>query len=163
MNDISLDSYNRWCVGQEILPRIYLGAYPSSLNKEWLKEVGITHIINCREIKHSTDLPGITYIDVIMHDIESQKLKEPCEIIYKAIEEILNSGGEAKEEALTGKECVLLHCTAGVSRSASALIYYIMKKQGISYSKASQIVSKKRSCVSPNNSFVNQLKKMKSD
>jgi protein-tyrosine phosphatase len=144
------ENYNRWCIGQEILSRLYLGSYPSSLNKDWLKETKITHIISCREIKHNNEFAGIKYIDVIMHDIESQKLAEPCETIFKHIQQILSE----KEN------CILIHCTAGVSRSAAAVIYCVMKTQKCNYSKAVDLVSKKRPCICPNSSFVEQLKKL---
>ncbi len=145
------EKYNRWFVGQEILPRIYLGSYMCALNKDWIKETGITHIISCREVKHSNELAGITYIDVIMYDTNSQKLLEPCETIFKNIEEIL-----AKEGT-----CILIHCTAGISRSASALIYYIMRKEEYDYCKALDFISGKRPCIGPNGSFANQLRSMK--
>jgi protein-tyrosine phosphatase len=52
---------------------------------------------------------------------------------------------------------VLFHCAAGVSRSASFVIAYLMKDQGISYQEAFNFVKSKRSIIRPNSGFVQQL------
>jgi dual specificity phosphatase 12 len=52
---------------------------------------------------------------------------------------------------------VLVHCLAGVSRSASVVIAYAMKKYGIDHSTALTLVSKARPIVSPNEGFLKQL------
>jgi len=54
----------------------------------------------------------------------------------------------------TGK--ILVHCAAGVSRSASVVIAYIMKKNNLSYEDASFMVRQKRPMISPK--FFVQLK-----
>lgn len=48
------------------------------------------------------------------------------------------------------KGAVLVHCYFGVSRSATVVIAYIMKKYGLSYSEAFEKVKAKRSIVYPN-------------
>jgi len=52
---------------------------------------------------------------------------------------------------------VLVHCAAGVSRSASVLCYYLMTKYGWSYSQAVAFLQARRSIVSPNEEFRRQL------
>jgi hypothetical protein len=53
---------------------------------------------------------------------------------------------------------VLVHCYAGVSRSASIVIAYLMHKHKISLLDAMKLVKSKRSCISPNVGFLLQLK-----
>lgn len=55
------------------------------------------------------------------------------------------------------KNVVLVHCAMGVSRSASSVIMYIMKKFGISYDNALRYVQKRRVKVDPNSGFEKQL------
>ncbi|KAJ3443841.1 map kinase phosphatase with leucine-rich repeats protein [Anaeramoeba flamelloides] len=62
------------------------------------------------------------------------------------------------ESLLEQKNSVFVHCSAGVSRSATAIISYLMKKEEISYEKAEQMVSSKRRQIAPNVAFVEQLK-----
>ncbi len=52
---------------------------------------------------------------------------------------------------------VLFHCAAGVSRSASFVIAYLMKANQISYLQAYNLVKTKRPIIRPNSGFVQQL------
>jgi len=53
---------------------------------------------------------------------------------------------------------VLVHCMAGISRSSSLIIYYLMKKYAITYDKAYEFVKKARSIIQPNSGFEKQLR-----
>jgi protein-tyrosine phosphatase len=53
---------------------------------------------------------------------------------------------------------VLVHCAAGVSRSASFVIAYIMKSRKIGFDEAYTFVKSKRPIITPNSGFVKQLK-----
>ena len=52
---------------------------------------------------------------------------------------------------------VFLHCHAGISRSATVCIAYIMKQQGWDLPCAYDFVKQRRPCVSPNLHFMGQL------
>ncbi|MEM0353963.1 MAG: dual specificity protein phosphatase [Thermoplasmata archaeon] len=56
------------------------------------------------------------------------------------------------------KKNVLVHCIAGVSRSASLVVYFFMKKYHLEFEKALDLVRQKRSIINPNDSFKFQLK-----
>ncbi|CAD8098242.1 unnamed protein product [Paramecium sonneborni] len=56
------------------------------------------------------------------------------------------------------KGSVLVHCAAGVSRSASVVIAYLMKTKGLGFSEAFNFVKKKRSVIQPNYGFIKQLR-----
>ena len=53
---------------------------------------------------------------------------------------------------------VFVHCAAGVSRSASIVIAYVMNKNKWSFTKAHDYVKKKRNQIYPNPNFKNQLR-----
>lgn len=55
---------------------------------------------------------------------------------------------------------ILVHCNAGVSRSASIVIGYLMKKQQCSFKSAYEKVKSKRECIQPNSGFLEQLKSL---
>ena len=52
---------------------------------------------------------------------------------------------------------VLVHCYAGVSRSASVVIAYLMNQHGMSLKDAYQYVKNKRYFIKPNEGFRKQL------
>jgi len=54
---------------------------------------------------------------------------------------------------------ILFHCFAGVSRSATFAIAYIMMKQKLSVKEAYDMVKNKRDMIKPNNGFMLALKK----
>ena len=53
---------------------------------------------------------------------------------------------------------VLVHCQAGMSRSATILASYLMKLKGLTSDEALTLLKSKRSKVSPNGGFLLQLK-----
>lgn len=63
------------------------------------------------------------------------------------------------EEAKAAKGCVLVHCNAGVSRSASVVIGYLMQRRDMRFEEAYNLVKSWRPCIQPNAGFMQQLKK----
>jgi len=49
---------------------------------------------------------------------------------------------------------VLVHCSMGISRSSTIVIAFIMKKFTFSFSKAYNLVKKKRPIICPNSGFI---------
>jgi hypothetical protein len=66
---------------------------------------------------------------------------------YKFIDDNISNGNN-----------VLVHCHAGISRSVTIVISYIMKKYSLPYFPAMKIVKSCRSFAEPNDGFVEQLK-----
>ena len=52
---------------------------------------------------------------------------------------------------------VLVHCHAGISRSATTVISYLMKEHGMALNPATQLVRSRRWFINPNPGFVKQL------
>ena len=58
-----------------------------------------------------------------------------------------------------GKTC-FIHCAAGVSRSASIVIAYVMVTKGLNFEEALKYVQERRPCVDPNDGFRAYLAKL---
>ncbi|XP_005990982.1 dual specificity protein phosphatase 8 isoform X2 [Latimeria chalumnae] len=130
-----------------ILPHLYLGSQNDVLNKEVMSQNGITHVLNV-----SNSCPKPAYI------AESHFLRIPVNDSY--CEKILPwiSGSMEfidKVKMLNGR--VLVHCLAGISRSAAVAIAYIMKTLGLSLDDAYRFVKERRPTISPNFNFLGQL------
>lgn len=131
----------------KITENIYISDMSSAFNREKLKEDGITHIL--------TTVLGIApmfpndfeYKNIHVRDVISENLfpyfDECCNYIEKCIKE----GGK-----------ILVHCSYGVSRSATIVIAYLIKK-GMTYEEAYNYVKERRSIIEPNEGFKQQLKK----
>ena len=122
--------------------KLYLSGEYSSQNKEILKSNGITAILNC-----TTKLPNhfkeeFFYLNLDLEDDDKQNIESTFEISHKFISE---------------NEKILIHCQAGVSRSPTIILSYLIKFENFNLKDAMNFVRKKRNIVFPNVGFVYQL------
>ena len=54
---------------------------------------------------------------------------------------------------------VLVHCIAGVSRSVSMVLAYLIREHAMTYEQAYTLVKQRRKIIHPNDGFIDQLKK----
>lgn len=64
---------------------------------------------------------------------------------------------------IENNERIVVHCHAGVSRSATAVIAYLMKTSRLNLAEAMKFVQSKRHIVCPNFSFMGQLRSYQDD
>ncbi|CAG8505705.1 11235_t:CDS:2, partial [Diversispora eburnea] len=117
-------------------------------DKAWLSDHKITHILTI-----ANDIPPYfpeSYVYKVIHvnDYEYVNIMEHFDNTYKFIQQAL--------EEENGN--ILVHCQAGISRSPSVLIAYIMRSRQISFDKALEFVKKQRPVTCPNQGFRNQLR-----
>ena len=132
----------------KITEKIYLGNEDGQREKELLQNEGITHILICGSQLH-----------VFHPDIFNYKILDIDDSLNQKIDDLFQDTFDFIEKA----DKVYLHCAAGISRSASILIAYFMKKENLSYQKAYEKVKEKRGCIDPNRYFVKQLLKYEED
>ena len=138
------------CQISEILPGLYLGSSRDAENLELLKERQIKTIINI-----STTLPCyfekeniFEYRQLPCHDSPNQNIIQYFETTFEYI-----------HQQLSANRNILIHCQAGISRSPSFIIGYLMRCYSKTFDEAYNYVRSKRSIVSPNLNFVGQLTK----
>lgn len=132
----------------EIIPRLFLSGDDVALNLDILKAKNITHILNLTSNIVNKYESIFKYKKIRIFDIPSEKILK----YFKEVFEFIENGLENINQS------VLVHCNAGVSRSSSFVIGYLMyKKIAMSYNQAFELVKSKRSKICPNQGFVNQL------
>lgn len=132
----------------EIIPDfLYLSDVTVPLNHAALKEHGFTHVLTVTGREFETPLPA----NIIHHHIRIRDSSK--ELISAHFESAFNF----LEEARLNDGKVLVHCEAGVSRSATVTISYIMRFMNMTLREAFKFVKGKRQIISPNFGFMSQL------
>jgi protein-tyrosine phosphatase len=127
----------------QITDKVFLGNEDAGREKENLLKIGITHILLCGSYLQERFKESFEYLKIDIDDSLEQNIKKHFKETFDFIEKA---------------EKVFVHCAAGVSRSASIVIYYLMKKNQMKYDEAYEFVKSKRSIIRPNSNFINQLK-----
>ena len=129
-----------------ITPFIYLGDGNDAQNASFLKTNDIRLIVNCaQEIPNFYD-KYIRYIHLDWDDHPEQKI---FPTVTEVTDDILNE--------VFNKRKVFVHCAAGISRSATVVIYTIMRQHKWDYNKSALFVRNFRKIINPNPGFVKQL------
>ena len=128
-----------------ILDNIYLGDVLAAENETYLKSFNISVVINCA-YEHISEYEDLKAYELKLTDHYPQQLFPIFETAYKIIKHYNRNSK------------IYIHCMSGVSRSASLVIFYIMKEKKWDYDKSFDYVQKIRTNINPNSDFVNQLK-----
>lgn len=130
----------------EILKHLYLGSEIHASQREVLERLGITSIVNV-----SRNIPNFFentfhYKSIPVDDTYTADIGKWFEEAAKFIDSVKNSKGR-----------VLVHCQAGISRSATICLAYLISRYRLRLDEAYEYVKKRRSIISPNFNFMGQL------
>ncbi|XP_032504655.1 dual specificity protein phosphatase 22 isoform X1 [Phocoena sinus] len=129
----------------KILPGLYIGSFKDARDAEQLSKNQVTHILSVHDSARPA-LEGVKYLCIPAADSPSQNLarhfKESIQFIHEC--------------RLRGEGC-LVHCLAGVSRSVTLVVAYIMTVTDFGWEDALRTVRAGRSCANPNLGFQRQL------
>ena len=132
----------------EILPHLYLGCRKVAACLPSLRENQITRILNVTSSvpNQFEDIDGFVYKQIAVEDSHEVDMIKHLPEAFCFIEEAKNRG-----------EKVLVHCHAGMSRSVTVIIAYLMKFYHYSLDNAFDFVKSRKQNISPNFSFMGQL------
>lgn len=133
------------CMDQ-VFENIYIGNYAAALHINYLKEIGITHILVSGNNLRKMFPKDFEYESVNLYDSEYTKISKH----FQLTNEFINKGNTE------GK--ILVHCGHGISRSVSLVIAFLIYFRKIPYSKSLDLVKRKRSIAKPNNGFEKELR-----
>lgn len=136
----------KWAAMSEVVPGLYISGV-SALKPKTLQALEINLIINCTsEVPNLNSMGDCERRKLWLDDTEKTDLTPHFDAICDHIRFTLSGGGRA-----------LVHCVAGVSRSASFVLAYLMKYEDMSLRQAFRYLSLRRPMVRPNLGFWKQL------
>lgn len=136
----------------EILPFLYLGSAYQASRQDYLSGLRITALLNLsrRELQPAGDHYDYKWIPV--EDNNMADISSHFQEAIDFIDHVKQSGGK-----------VLVHCEAGISRSPTICMAYIMRTQRLQLEEAFDLIKQRRALVSPNFSFMGQLQQFESE
>ncbi|KAE9553782.1 hypothetical protein FO519_003003 [Halicephalobus sp. NKZ332] len=132
----------------QILPYLYLGNDETAKNMETLKRYNVRYVINVTNNlpNYFKEEPGFNYLRIGVDDTCSHNLIEHFPTAIAFIE-------KAREE----KCSVLVHCWAGISRSVTVCLAYLMQATHSTLEQAFDFLLKQNGAIAPNFHFMGQL------
>lgn len=133
----------------EILPgKLYLSDYTAASCTVSLARLCVRGVISLGSMhaleKYTMHADPVRHMLIVIDDADDEPIHEHFEGTIAFIQ---------KTEG-----AVLVHCWAGISRSATIVMAYLIKAHGMSFPEASSYVSARRRCVQPNAGFLRQLR-----
>lgn len=133
-----------------IAPHVFLSSLEIAKDRELLRKYSISVVINCMGSAANTGQgyygDQTLYVELSLEDDEEC----PIEKQFEGFDVTLRSASRAGRN-------VLVHCAAGVSRSATLVLAHLMLVHSWSLREAHSVVFKARPFILPNRGFYNKL------
>ena len=130
-----------------VAPRLYLGGALAANAKHTLKELGVTHILNCTDDLADAHPGEFTYGRVSAKDVTEEDLSAHFTSASQFI-----SGAMLAPNAV-----VLVHCFEGKSRSATIVAQHLMETTKTSLKEVLAGLKSAHPCTKPNDGFMQLL------
>ena len=131
----------------EIIDGLFLGDHIASSNSFILKKHGITHVLSVGTGLYPKFPNKFTYKWINELDSPTANLRQHFNACHKFMSSCFEKGGR-----------ILVHCYAGISRSATMVISWLMREKGLSLNEAINTTRAKRWFINPNPGFMRQLR-----
>ena len=128
-----------------IIDNIYLGNAYNAANYETLRNSNIKNIINITNNIPNYYEDYFEYKNYVMKDNNQSSISEYLDDSYQYINRNKDKN-------------ILIHCYAGSSRSASLVLYYLIKKYNMTFDEANTLLKNKRDIVNINLTFIDEIK-----
>jgi protein-tyrosine phosphatase len=126
--------------GSEILPGlIFLGDVYAAENKEGMQRLGIKLILNVADNIQNYHEDSFEYCNLNVRDHG----------LDEGISRVFHTAFAVLEECERERKPVLIHCMAGVNRSATITIVWLMHSRQMTLKDAWEFVSQRRPIVNP--------------
>lgn len=151
----------RWS-GEDTVPSasvcglpLYVGSSMAAKNAAALREKQVTHVVNASPIVPCYYMGKggwcLEYLKIPVFDDGSINIRCYFDQVFEFIDQGCREGG------------VLVHCSAGQSRSVAFVVGYLVSRHGLSVDDALRAVQRVRPCALPNDGFMEQLKEYENE
>lgn len=124
----------------QIIPRLWLGNYFSAQDEQFIQDTGINVIVNCSKDIPFLPLDGVYKYRIPVHDnLEMREIMNMKKYLGKILPII-------HHHYVNGRT-ILIHCAAGVQRSAIVTLSYLYKYHIPDKDKAIALIKSRRSIV----------------
>ena len=131
-----------------IIDHIYLGSGIHAMNRGILDQFEIQGILNVtQELPQYFTDSDFSYLQLPVRDTRDAFLLNHYEKAFQFF-----------EDCQKNQKNVLVHCYMGSSRSASTIIYYMIRKHGYQFDEAFQYLKERRPHVNLNTNFEQELR-----
>ena len=130
-----------------VIDNVYISNYQCAKRLASLQQYNITNIIVCGNELRMFFEENIIYIKFDLDDTEDESITQCFDA---AIQFITNCNPTNN---------ILIHCYAGISRSATIVLAYLMKSHHMTLADALAYLTSKRECIEPNAGFMRQLQR----
>jgi len=129
--------FSEFLNADHVFPDIWLGGYSVAKDEQFLGSREISTVVNMAvECDYRIDIPGVRLVKIGIEDgrlARSGVFRKAAEVIHES----LPSGR------------VFVHCAAGVSRSATAVLAYLNVYEKIGWADGVTRLRRQRPCVNP--------------
>ena len=134
----------------QILPHMYIGNQSNAESLSLLRQLGITHVLNCAGFKGPRKNPDanpyegldIDYLEFKADDRDGYDMSQHFDEAFRYLDNIKRNSGTC-----------LVHCALGINRSGVTVIAYLMIHSKWPLLKAVEFVKKRRGVVLSNHGF----------
>ena len=126
----------------KITEKLYLGNIKAASDLKSLKSSNITHVLQVAAGIKPFFPNDLNYKIINILDNQNQSIIRHFPGAIAFIKNAIENGGG-----------ILVHCYAGVSRSAACVIAYLMQEKDLSFDDAFTFASKRRPIIFPNVGF----------
>ena len=130
---------------------LFLGSQAST-QRDVLKKRNIQNIISigCN--------PLVNNVKIFKYEVDDNGDPNNLYIFFNHVIPVIH---EIINDCISKNEPILVHCLAGMSRSASVIITWLMFHKNMTYEEAYLYVKERRPVISPNITFIDYMKTLK--
>lgn len=131
LNLASMANYIYMDNGAKVIDHIFIGSLTTAKSQAWIHANKIDCVLNLSGVNYACDVP-VFVIDMIDTNVTIDKIKE---YVNKFL-----VGENIIDECIAQEKNILVHCAAGINRSAATIAFYLIN-HGYTYEQAFKVLS----------------------